>query len=85
MHYLVCNSCVEKWDHHCFWINTCINENNQKQFDLFFYSMMNFVFLNILFFLLNIYIWFNKKTYHKLDYHHQLFHHHYQIDSLIFL
>ncbi len=62
MHCLVCNSCVEKWDHHCFWLNTCINENNKKQFDLFFYSMMIFVFLNILFFFLNTYIWFNKKT-----------------------
>ena len=62
MHCLVCNSCVEKWDHHCFWLNTCINEKNKKQFDLFFYSMMIFVFLNILFFLLNTYIWFNQKT-----------------------
>ena len=62
MHCLVCNACVEKWDHHCFWLNTCINEKNKKQFDLFFYSMMIFVFLNILFFLLNTYIWFNKKT-----------------------
>ena len=61
MHCLVCNSCVEKWDHHCFWLNTCINEKNKKQFNIFFYSMMVFVFLNILFFLLNTYIWYNGK------------------------
>ena len=60
MHCLVCNSCVEKWDHHCFWLNTCINEKNKKQFNIFFYSMMIFVFLNILFFLLNSYIWYNS-------------------------
>ena len=31
-HCLICDRCVENWDHHCYWLNTCINDKNYKKF-----------------------------------------------------
>ena len=32
IHCLICNECVEGFDHHCFWINKCIGMKNKKYF-----------------------------------------------------
>ena len=34
-HCTVCNVCVERFDHHCSWINNCVGVNNHNNY-LFF-------------------------------------------------
>lgn len=31
----VCKTCVERYDHHCFWINNCVGAHNFTRFILF--------------------------------------------------
>ena len=33
VHCLVCNKCIEGFDHHCFWINKCIGSKNKNYFN----------------------------------------------------
>ena len=76
VHCAVCNLCIDDWDHHCFWLNTCISKNNMKIFTFFLITIISFLFINIIFslsfliayfeidgqFLNNI---FTNKTYNK--------------------
>ena len=32
VHCLICNKCIEGFDHHCFWINKCVGERNKAKF-----------------------------------------------------
>ena len=49
IHCAVCNLCVDDWDHHCFWLNACINKNNIKQFVIFIILMVCLLFTNLIF------------------------------------
>ena len=44
-HCLICQKCIEEFDHHCFWVGNCIGKNN---FMLFFIFLI-YVNLNTLF------------------------------------
>ena len=44
-HCIICNKCIDNWDHHCYWLNICINKDNYNLF--LFFSI--FLFLEITF------------------------------------
>lgn len=46
VHCFVCDMCYNNWDHHCFWLNTCINDRNKKAFDFFYWTFIVNVVLN---------------------------------------
>jgi len=40
-HCSICNKCVERFDHHCPWINNCVGINNHGVFMCFLISMLS--------------------------------------------
>ena len=37
-HCVVCDRCVERWDHHCPWINNCVGVRNHNYFIVLLFS-----------------------------------------------
>ena len=48
VHCLVCDVCVDNWDHHCFWLNTCINKKGKPVFLAFFFLLFLSLIANVL-------------------------------------
>ena len=44
-HCAVCDNCVERFDHHCLWLGTCIGKRNYK----YFFCFLSFLNLSALF------------------------------------
>lgn len=37
-HCIICDKCIEKFDHHCIWINNCVGAKNLKYFYYFIFT-----------------------------------------------
>ena len=57
VHCIVCNGCVRDFDHHCSWLNICINKENINWFRAFLYLFLAYILFNILFFVYSKYIY----------------------------
>jgi hypothetical protein len=43
LHCDICKKCVERYDHHCYWINNCVGKNNIGRFVLFIFLFQVFL------------------------------------------
>ena len=60
-HCIICNRCVANWDHHCYWLNTCINDKNFCKFKLFIYFCFLSLLSNLFFYIYSIYLILSAK------------------------
>ena len=54
VHCLICKKCIENFDHHCFWLNICINDKTFHFFMSFLIVLFISIFLYIFIFLIII-------------------------------
>ena len=65
-HCIICNKCIENWDHHCYWLNICINKETYNLFLSFVIILFLVIVFNIIIY---ISISFNIKIFNpKLNY-----------------
>jgi hypothetical protein len=44
-HCMICGKCVEKFDHHCVYINNCLGHRNHKYFILLIFFLILYVLI----------------------------------------
>ena len=62
-HCISCDICIKDWDHHCFWLNTCISKNNYKYFTFFLIDIILCLLLNMT---INVFFFLLMRHYPKL-------------------
>ena len=68
-HCMICDICVEEFDHHCFWINKCINNKIFFQFILFLIAMLIDTTVNFFLFLKEVKKFFKEKKDRNMVYY----------------
>jgi hypothetical protein len=46
-HCLICDTCIEGFDHHCYWVNNCIGKRNLHLFIAFIVFTIGNIFYNM--------------------------------------
>lgn len=57
-----CNNCVEKFDHHCPWLGTCVGRRNYKYFFWFLFCVNVLILYIISFSSYHLYLNFKRET-----------------------
>ena len=47
-HCFICNKCVDRFDHHCHWLNTCVGAGNHLWFYAYLVSVWSYLVFNII-------------------------------------
>lgn len=53
-HCAICNQCVERFDHHCPWINSCVGTGNHGPFAVFILGMYTLLLSTAIVLLINL-------------------------------
>ena len=64
-HCIICNACIDRFDHHCQWLNNCIGRRNHGYF-IVFVLIQSLYLLFVAGALLTAYILFLKSDEHEL-------------------